>query len=452
MSNQAGILVADNVPLLGEEAKLSERWSAIFGAFKVSWEGRELPWLSLINLVRGPDRGIRERVWLAMREPVSAHYSELDSLFESLVRLRDQIAGNAGCESYSEYGRRMRNRIDFTLAQTDRMVETLLAAWLPLLAAWRKKEASRLGVDRLRPWDESAATSQTPLKPYETTGELISTIARVFRGVHPRLGDHFSVMGRSGLLDLDFRPHSPPVAINTRLHFTKRAHIFMSIPPGDQSVNVLAHEAGHSFHFLEAAGYPLHWQRLYNSMAAEFASTTMQLLVMDHLSRASGGFYSADEVRHSAVTRLREAVQNPVHWALSHAFERWAYEHPAADEAGRTAAWRRIWGRGREGEDWSGVERHFDAYRGNRGTIYTFPFYDFDYMVGQLGALQVWRNYLHDPRGAVDAYLDALRLGNTKTVPEIYATAGARIDLDPKSMGELAAFLGERLEELEAAL
>lgn len=40
-------------------------------------------------------------------------------------------------------------------------------------------------------------------------------------------------------------------------------------------------------------------------------------------------------------------------------------------------------------------------------------------------------------------------LGNTRTVPEIYATAGARIDLDPMGMRELAGFVGERLEQLE---
>ena len=82
--------------------------------------------------------------------------------------------------------------------------------------------------------------------------------------------------------------------------------------------------------------------------------------------------------------------------------------------------------------------------------MYAIPFYDFDYMVAWLGALQVWRNYLLDPTGAVNAYLDALKLGNTREVREIYATAGARIDLDADEVRGLAAFATERVEELEA--
>jgi oligoendopeptidase F len=451
MRNQTGILVPENVPLLGEEARLSERWDATMGALAADWEGREVPRMSLVNHQRSPDRDVRERAWLAMVEPVIARFRELDDLFASLVDLRVRIARNAGCENYSEYGRRMRNRIDFTLSETDRMYESVLEAWLPVLGTWRAREASRLGVERLRPWDFMAPTSPTELRPYEATDDLTMTFERVFGGLHPRLGEHFAGMRRDGLLDVGFRPRAAPVAVNSRLHFSRRAHIFMSLPPGDLAVSVLSHEAGHSFHFLEAAGYPLHWQRLYNSMAAEFASTTMQLLVMDHMARPMGGFYSEEDARQSAGLRLREAVNLPVRQALSHAFQRWVYDHPTADEADRTAVWRRTWGRQVEGEDWNGIQEQFDALRCGLGTIYTWAFYDFDYMVGWLGALQVWRNYLQDPQGAIEAYLDALGLGNTRTVPEIYAAAGARIDLDPKSMSDLAGFLAERLEELESS-
>jgi oligoendopeptidase F len=450
MRNQAGILVAENVPLLAEDAKLSETWAATLGAMTSRWDGRDVPRMSLFNHQRSPDRVIRERAWLAMAEAVTARYEELDLLFASLVDVRDRIARNAGCDSYAEYGRRMRNRIDFTLNQTDRMYESVLDAWLPLLAGLRAREASRLGVERLRPWDSMAPISATELRPYESTDELTTTFERVFSGLHPGLGEHFTGMRRDGLLDLGFRPNAAPAAMSSRLHFTRRSQIFMGFPPGDMAVMVLAHESGHSFHFLESARYPLHWHRLYNAMAAEFASTTMQLLVIDRMARGLGGFYSDEDARHSAVARLRQAVVFPVRQALDHAFERWAYDHPTAASAERTAAWRRIWGRQAEGEDWTGLQEHFDAARCALGTLYTFPFYDFDYVVGWLGALQVYRNFLHDPKGTVDAYLDALRLGNTKTVPEIYATAGARIDLDPNSMRELAGFVAERLEQLES--
>lgn len=138
MRNQAGILIPENVTLLTEDARLSEHWEATLGALTTKWDGRDVPRMSVFNHLRSPDREIRKRAWLAMGEPLAARYGELDKLYSSMVDLRDRIARNAGCESYAEYARRMRNRIDFTLEETDRMYESVLDAWLPLLAALRE--------------------------------------------------------------------------------------------------------------------------------------------------------------------------------------------------------------------------------------------------------------------------------------------------------------------------
>src|SRR6266540_2906670 len=44
------------------------------------------------------------------------------------------------------------------------------------------------------------------------------------------------------------------VPITTSLH-QAGAYLFMCLLPGDIAVSMLPHEAGHSFHFLEAAGF-----------------------------------------------------------------------------------------------------------------------------------------------------------------------------------------------------
>ena len=46
---------------------------------------------------------------------------------------------------------------------------------------------------------------------------------------------------------------------------------------------------------------------------------------------------------------------------------------------------------------------------------------------------------------------DALALGGTKSLPEIYAAAGARLVFDEAGMGELVALVEQRLMELRAA-
>ena len=68
-----------------------------------------------------------------------------------------------------------------------------------------------------------------------------------------------------------------------------------------------------------------------------------------------------------------------------------------------------------------------------------------------MGALQVWRHSLTDQGHAVRRYRDALALGGTKSLPEIYAAAGARLVFDETTMGELVTLVEQHLMELRAA-
>jgi oligoendopeptidase F len=77
------------------------------------------------------------------------------------------------------------------------------------------------------------------------------------------------------------------------------------------------------------------------------------------------------------------------------------------------------------------------------------PFYSIEYALAWLGALQVWQNAQEDRMEAVRGYKQALSLGYTRPLPDLYATAGARFAFDEASVGKAMAFLEERLEGLE---
>ncbi|MBV9879408.1 MAG: hypothetical protein JO180_02885, partial [Gemmatirosa sp.] len=79
---------------------------------------------------------------------------------------------------------------------------------------------------------------------------------------------------------------------------------------------------------------------------------------------------------------------------------------------------------------------------------FELPFYYIEYGIAQLGALQVWRRSLEDHAGAVRRYRDALALGGTRTLPEIYETAGAQLVFDEATMGELVALVEHEIERL----
>jgi oligoendopeptidase F len=97
--------------------------------------------------------------------------------------------------------------------------------------------------------------------------------------------------------------------------------------------------------------------------------------------------------------------------------------------------------------DWSGFEQQL-AKVWHYHHIFTSPFYYIEYGLSWLGALQVWRNSLQDRKSALAKYKSTLRLGNSRSVPELFEAAGARFSFDAGTIRELMEFLRGELQRL----
>jgi oligoendopeptidase F len=98
--------------------------------------------------------------------------------------------------------------------------------------------------------------------------------------------------------------------------------------------------------------------------------------------------------------------------------------------------------------DWSGFEES-RAYSWHKQLhIFEVPFYYIEYGMAQLGAIAVWRNYKLNPEKTLDQYDEALKLGYTKSISEIYNAAGISFDFSEKNVKELADFVKKELIQL----
>ncbi len=80
--------------------------------------------------------------------------------------------------------------------------------------------------------------------------------------------------------------------------------------------------------------------------------------------------------------------------------------------------------------------------------LYEVPFYYIEYGFAQLGAIAVWKRYKENPQKGLEGYLSALKLGYTKSIPEIYKAANIEFNFSREYIGELVAFVREELERL----
>jgi oligoendopeptidase F len=281
--------------------------------------------------------------------------------------------------------------------------------------------------------------------------ELEAKTSAIFHAVDPQLGEYFKIMRRERLLDLDNRKNKAPGGYCTDFPITGRPFIFANSIGVHDDVQTLLHEGGHAFHVFESAALPYCWHVQIPWEFEEVASMSMELLAAPYLTVDYGGFYTPAQAARARIEHLERSLLFWPYMAVVDAFQHWVYENPAAASlpASCDQAWAELWQRFMPGVDWSGLEQEMLTGWQRKIHIHSDPFYYVEYGLATLGAVQIWRNSLSDQAGAVAAYRGALALGDTATLPELYASAGANFAFDAGALGEAVALILHTVDELE---
>ena len=451
--NQIELFDEANVPLFAQLSELTTQWNKVNGAMTVVWEGEERTPEQLKPFLLSNDRDVRERAFKLRAQPYTEQKEVLAGIFDRMYDLRQSVAKNAGFQNYRDFAHREKNRFDYTPEDCMRFHVAVEEAVLPAIERINERRRRRMGLETLRPWDLSVDAAGRPaLKPFDNIQEFIDHGAPVFAHVDPDFRDYYKAMDDGNFLDLDNRKGKAPGGYCMTLAFSKQPLIFMNAVGIDNDLRTLLHESGHAFHSVEASRLPLLFQRFPGSEMAEVASMSMELLASPFIGKESGGYYSEQDVRRSHANLLEDIIDFFPHCASVDAFQHWVY----LDEAGRDAAARdRKWlelRRRFEGTsvDWSGLDTERVARWYQQPHFYGSPFYYIEYGIAQLGALQVWRNSLRDPKEAVRQYREALALGGTRPLPELFRAAGAQLIFDTEGVRELVTMVEAELDRLGA--
>ncbi len=449
--NARDLFREENLPLSAALQRLNIGYQKRTGAMTVDWGGEEKTVAQLSPYLLDPDRAVRERAFRLRAQPYIAAHDELSALFDQQYALRQRVAANAGLANYRDYAHREKNRFDYSPADCEEFHAAVEETVVPFVAQRLERRRQQMGLDTIRPWDTGPdPLGRPPLQPFGDVSALIAHAATIFDHVDPTLGEYYRTMMDEGLLDLDSRRGKAPGGYCTRFAHRQRPFIFMNAVGVAGDVTTLLHEAGHAFHVFEADELPYFFQRHPGSEMAEVASMSMELLTAPYLSEAHGGYFSEADTRRARIEHLDQITSLLPHIASVDAFQHWIYTSGEGhDAAARDAAWLRIRQRFEPTLDWSGLEAERIARWYQQLHIFLYPFYYIEYGIAQIGALQVWRNSLRDPRGALDAYRRALALGGTAPLPDLFAAAGAKLAFDAETMGELVALIGAEIAKLE---
>jgi oligoendopeptidase F len=451
--NQVELFRETNVPLFAEISSLVTEWSKTNGALTVDWDGDEKTPAQLLPFLESTDRETRERAFRLRADAYMQQRETFARIFDQLLALRQQVGRNAGFENYRDFVHREKNRFDYSVDDCLRFHDAVEEAMLPAVTRIHERRRKQMGLERLRPWDlEVDPAGRPPLRPFANSDEFVTLTSKVLGHVEDDFRGYLMAMADAGLLDLENRKGKAPGGYSTTLHFRKMPLIFMNAVGIGGDVRTLLHESGHAFHSFEASRLPLVFQRHPGHEMAEVASMSMELLAAPFVDERHGGYFNEDDARRWRAELLEGTILFFPHCATVDAFQHWIYTDPQGRGAeARDERWLQLRRRFESDVvDWSGLDRERIARWYQQPHFFASPFYYIEYGLAQLGALQVWRNSRRDHRAAVRSYREALALGATRSLPDLFVAAGARLIFDAKGMREIAESVEEELEGLSA--
>ncbi len=437
----------ENIPLQSELAVQQQQYGMITGKMTVEVNGEEYTLQQAARFLQSHDRGLREKVYRKMQERRLQDKDALNELYTSLIAKRDLEAKQAGFANFRDYRFKDLSRFDYTKEECFQFHEAVKQHILPLINTLLEKKKAKLGLDILRPWDIDAEPEGIkPLRPFQKSEELINKTIACFDRIRPFFGDCLRKMYEMKHLDLESRKGKSPGGYNCPLAESGAPFIFMNAAGQMQDVTTMVHEGGHAVHSFLAHPLELYGFKEYTMEIAEVASMAMELFSMDYWDTF---FSDAEELQRAKEQQLERVITIFPWIATIDKFQHWIYENPNHTVEERTATWVSIIDEFSDSVvDYSGL----DAYRSNGWQkqlhLFEVPFYYIEYGIAQLGAIGMWMQYKEDKEKALDNYCQALALGGTRTLPELYRAAGLPFDFSPARIAVLMQFVQGEADKL----
>lgn len=445
VKNHVALFRPENVALETEEAKLCLAYQKLMGAQTVTFRGEEKTLVQMGRYLEEPDRALRQEAWELMAQRRLQDADRCEEIFESLIQLRTQVAKNAGFDNYRDFAFRQKGRFDYTPADCLQFHAAIESEIMPVVRETQEERRQQLKLDRLRPWDLAVDPhNRAPLKPFGEVREMVSRTQKIFDQLDGELAAGFRQMQDLKLLDLDNRKGKAPGGYQSTLAEARVPFIFMNAIGVQRDVETILHEAGHAFHAQATRGEDLYAYRGAPIEFCEVASMAMELLGNEFLEE----FYPAAEANRARKTHLEGIIGFFPWMAVVDGFQQWIYTHANHTRAERRAAYQELMDRFGGAVDWSGWERTRAHSWHRQLHIFLHPFYYVEYGIAQLGALEVWANSRRDKARALGAYKQALALGGSRPLPELFHAAGCSFQFDAATIRPLIHLAGSELKKL----
>ncbi len=431
---------------LQKENILISEYGKLKASARIEFEGKIYNLASIVPLMNDHDREVRKKATKAYTDFFAENEAKFDEIYDKLVHLRDEMAKKLGYENYIPLGYIRMNRLDYDRQMVKNYRDQVIKDIVPLSVELKKRQAQRIGVDKLEYHDTGYSfRSGNPL-PHGDLDELVDAALKMYSEMSQETGKFFKMMVDEELFDLPTRENKEMGGYCTGIYDYKVPFIFSNANGTAKDIDTLTHEAGHAFQAycsfknvdIPDLSFPTMEAAEIDSMSMEFFAHPWSELFFKE---------DADKYRYH---HIESAINFLPYGCLVDHFQHEVYDHPDMTPQERKACFRRlekIYKPDIDYRDYDIFER--GGYFFMQGHIFQAPFYYIDYTLAQVCALQFFIRMLDKDEDFWNDYLHICSIGGTKSFVEIVKDAHLKVPFEEGCLKEVASRIKEELDKVD---
>lgn len=405
----------DIVDDLRKENELSTKYRKIKAQANIMFEGKERTFSEMAAFLRKEDREIRKGASAAYWGFMDSKRDEMDQIYHELVQTRASIAKKLGYDNFVQLGYDRLSRTDYDANQVAVFRKQVLDSIVPLATQVRERQAKRIGLDKLKNYDEEFIFRSGNPEPAGDPEWIIDRGREMYEDLSEETGDFINFMLDGELLDLVSKKGKAPGGYCTYINNYRAPFIFSNFNGTAMDIFVLTHEAGHAFQVFMSRHFELNEYNWPTLEACEIHSMSMEFFTWPWMDK----FFKEDADKFRFMHVVKALLFLPYGVAVDE-FQHHVYANPTETPDQRAASWRAIEKKYLPHRDYDGNE-YLESGRfwQVQGHIYESPFYYIDYTLAQICAFQFWLKAEDDRESAFSDYVRLCKAGGSRPFLEL---------------------------------
>ena len=430
------------IPDAQEENRLSSKYSKLIASAKIDFDGKELNLSQMVPYTQSKDRNVRIEAAKKVAQFFAENQDEFDNIYDSLVKVRTRMAQKMGYKNFVEFGYKQLSRLEYDAKMVEGYRKQVLENIVPLHTELRERQGKRLGVDKLKFYDEAIKFNSGNADPHGSPEWILNNGKTMYKELSKETDEFFAFMTENNLLDLLSKKGKMSGGYCTYIPEHKAPFIFANFNGTSHDIDVLTHEAGHAFQVYQSRGFEVPEYLWPSYEACEIHSMSMEFLTWPWMDL----FFENDTDKYKFI-HLSEALLFIPYGVTVDEFQHWVYENPEVTPKERREKWIEIEKKYLPTRDYGEVEELKNGiFWFRQGHIFSSPFYYIDYTLAQVCAFQFWIKSRENREKAWKDYLNLCKLGGSKPFFELMKSANLK---NPFEEGTLAFVIPKIKEYLD---